>query len=223
MKIFTKIVFFILLACTCVHAQELLNDMKETSTPVLNEELRKLRKSNSTVRGSISGGTTDQVLSKASDSDYDTTWVDMPSGAITGEVRIWSTGTPPTGWLICDGSAVSQATYSALYAVIGTTYGNPGGGNFNLPDMKGKVPVGYNAAETEFDALGETGGSKVPALLAHTHAVDLSGSSTGSGYMRITGAGGVGPSSYNALSAQSGSQTAGNLQPYITLNYIIKT
>jgi len=63
---------------------------------------------------------------------------------ITGQVMDWAGSSAPTGWLLCDGSAVSQTTYAALYAVIGVTYGDPGGGNFNLPDFRGRVTMGVN-------------------------------------------------------------------------------
>ncbi len=55
----------------------------------------------------------------------------------------------PNGWLLCFGQNISQSTYSALFAIIGTTYGNPCGGNFTLPDLRGRV----NAA---LDSLGGT-------------------------------------------------------------------
>jgi len=84
----------------------------------------------------------------------------------------------PTGFLICDGAAVSRVTYSVLFSVIGTTYGAGNGSTtFNLPNLKGKVPVGLDAAQTEFDALGEAGGEKTHTLTtaelaAHGHTQD---------------------------------------------------
>lgn len=93
-----------------------------------------------------------------------------------GEMTIWGTSTAPTGWLICDGSAVSRSTYSALFGVLSTTYGvGDGSTTFNLPNLKGRVPVGRDASQTEFDTIGETGGSKTNALgvsnlPAHTHS-----------------------------------------------------
>jgi microcystin-dependent protein len=95
-----------------------------------------------------------------------------------GEITMWATSTAPTGWLIADGSAISRSTYSALFGVLSTTYGvGDGSTTFNLPNLKGRVPVGRDASQTEFDTLGETGGSKTSALVvanlpAHTHTVD---------------------------------------------------
>lgn len=95
-----------------------------------------------------------------------------------GEITMWATSTAPTGWLIADGSAISRSTYSALWGVLGTSYGaGDGSTTFNLPNLKGRFPVGRDATQVEFDTLGETGGSKTSALVvanlpAHTHIVD---------------------------------------------------
>lgn len=94
-----------------------------------------------------------------------------------GGVQLWTTNTAPTGWLLCDGTAVNRTTYAALFAVIGTTYGTGDGSTtFNLPNFKGRIPVGRDAAQTEFDTLNETGGSKTHTLSAsempsHTHDI----------------------------------------------------
>ena len=101
-----------------------------------------------------------------------------------GEMTIWGTSTAPTGWLICDGSAVSRSTYSALFGVLSTTYGvGDGSTTFNLPNLKGRVPVGRDATQSEFDTLAETGGSKTSALTsgnlpAHTHTASSTSSSS---------------------------------------------
>jgi microcystin-dependent protein len=102
-----------------------------------------------------------------------------------GSVLPFAGAAAPSGFLLCDGTAVSRATYAALFAVIGTTYGvGNGTTTFNLPNLKGRIPVGLDAAQTEFDALAETGGAKTHALStaemashthsgpAHTHAID---------------------------------------------------
>jgi microcystin-dependent protein len=73
--------------------------------------------------------------------------------------------TAPTGWLLCDGTAVSRTTYSDLFAITSTTYGvGDGSTTFNLPNLKGRVPVGLDTSQTEFDVLGETGGAKTHTL-----------------------------------------------------------
>lgn len=85
----------------------------------------------------------------------------------------------PSGWLLCDGSTVSQSTYSDLYALVTTLY-NTGGeaaGFFRLPNLKGRVPVGRDSGDTSFDTMGETGGAKTHTLTtsempAHTHIQD---------------------------------------------------
>lgn len=119
----------------------------------------------------------------------------LPSGLIL----VYSAAAAPTGWLLCDGSNVSRSTYAALFAVIGTTYGaGDGSTTFGLPNLKGRVVVGRDAAQTEFDALAETGGAKTHTLTtaelashshsdgtlaaasagAHTHAIQTQGTAS---------------------------------------------
>lgn len=104
-----------------------------------------------------------------------------------GVMDMWPTGSPPTGWLICNGQAVSRTTYAALFGVIGIVYG-PGDGSttFNLPNFKGRVPVGFDSAQTEFNALGKLFGEKTHLLTlaespSHVHAAgSLATGSSGS-------------------------------------------
>ena len=73
-----------------------------------------------------------------------------------GVVEMFAGATAPTGYLICDGAAISRTTYAALFAIIGTTYGAGNGSTtFNIPNLKGKVAVGRDASQTEFDVLGK--------------------------------------------------------------------
>lgn len=96
----------------------------------------------------------------------------------TGSIQAFVATTPPTGWLLCDGTAVSRATYATLFALISTTYGaGDTTTTFNLPNLKGKVIVGVDASQTEFDAIAETGGEKTHVLTTgelatHTHVQD---------------------------------------------------
>jgi len=62
-----------------------------------------------------------------------------------GEVKMWATNTAPTGYLECDGAAVSRTTYAALFAVIGTAWGaGDGSTTFNVPEMRGEFPRGWD-------------------------------------------------------------------------------
>ena len=84
----------------------------------------------------------------------------------------------PSGYLLCDGAAVSRTTYSDLFAVVSTKYGvGDGSTTFNLPNLKGRLPVGLDAAISDFDDRGKTGGEKTHVLAtaeipAHTHVQD---------------------------------------------------
>lgn len=99
---------------------------------------------------------------------------------LVGEIIAYGGGTAPTGWLICNGSAVSRATYAALFAVLSDTYGvGDGSTTFNLPDLAGRGPFGADGSHPR----GETGGLEQITLttgnlpghthtIAHTHAID---------------------------------------------------
>jgi microcystin-dependent protein len=150
-----------------------------------------------------------------------------------GCIQIYAGSTAPTGWLICDGSAVSRTTYANLFAVIGTTYGSGDGSTtFNVPNLKGTVPVGLDSSDTDFDTLGETGGSKYLQQHYHdyikwydqnTSADSASGQSTHR--LAITANGGQASSAKNyhtgSVNTSVTTGNSGNLQPYIVMNYII--
>lgn len=144
---------------------------------------------------------------------------------IPGEIRMWSGSTVPTGWLLCDGSAVNRTTYAALYAITNTTYGAGNGtSTFNLPNFKGRVPVGYDSSQTEFDALGETGGAKTHTLTeaqipSHSHPLTFVNTTGVNGYIPLGSSG----TSYGGNTGNTGGgQAHNNLQPYLTVQYIIK-
>lgn len=86
----------------------------------------------------------------------------MPAGCI----QMYGGSAAPTGFLLCDGGAVSRASYAALFAVVGTTYGaGDGSTTFNVPDLRQKFPLGKAASGTG-NTLGGTGGA-----IDHTHSV----------------------------------------------------
>lgn len=82
-----------------------------------------------------------------------------------GSIFMWPTNSAPTGFLLCDGTAVSRTTYATLFALIGTTFGvGDGSTTFNLPNFKQRMPIGRDAGQAACDTIGETGGS-----FNHTH------------------------------------------------------
>ncbi|WP_052466148.1 phage tail protein [Beduini massiliensis] len=93
--------------------------------------------------------------------------------------------TAPNGYLLCQGQAVSRTTYSNLFNVIGTIYGSGDGSTtFNLPDLRGRVPVGKDDRDTDLKTLGNKGGEKAHTLTAqempsHNHSATLTINSGG--------------------------------------------
>jgi len=155
----------------------------------------------------------------------------------------------PPGWLLCDGSAVSRTTYADLFAAIGTTFGAGNGSTtFNVPNLKGRMPVGIDTAQTEFDTRGETGGQKTVTLTAaqsgspaHAHSLPGHTFNWGTGYPSNTvyaanaiATAGSPPSNNlttrqnffnqsNNSTAVGASQAHENMPPYMAMHYCIKT
>jgi microcystin-dependent protein len=112
---------------------------------------------------------TDSIATKL---DASEATVLSPPGSIT--LFAWSSA--PSGWLLCQGQAVSRTTYAALFAVIGTTYGAGNGSTtFTVPNLKGRVPVGLDSGDASFNALGETGGAKTHTLTSAQSGVPAHG------------------------------------------------
>lgn len=107
------------------------------------------------------------VYFKSTGVTSNTGWIDLATAAGTtaalpaGTLTAFAGATPPSGWLICDGSAISRTTYSTLFGVVGTTYGaGDGSTTFNLPDLRGRVPVGSAASggHPDVSTLGNNDG-----------------------------------------------------------------
>ena len=118
--------------------------------------------------------------------------MDLVVTRLVGEIKMWAGDTVPYGWLLCDGSEVSKTEYPYLYASIGDLWGTPNSSsNFKLPDLTGRVPVGYNAADTDttetFGQVGATGGAR--GAWYHTHTIGSSGAHSHASQGRMEGSG----------------------------------
>jgi microcystin-dependent protein len=115
----------------------------------------------------------------------------LPSGMLT----MTAADTAPSGWLLCNGSAISRTTYADLFTAIGTTYGvGDGSTTFNIPDLRGRVPAGTDSGNASFNALGVTGGqaavtltSAQSGLPAHSHGASSSNDDTDHSHSGSTG------------------------------------
>lgn len=158
-----------------------------------------------------------------------------------GMISAYAGSSAPEGWLLCDGRAVNRADHPALFLAIGTTYGTGNGSStFSLPNLAGRVPAGRDAAQTEFATLGQTGGAKTHTLTAAqmpSHLHDFAGGNSfswgpgGDVHAPINAVAGGGSLNYlhtnqhgfNKTKTTGSGQAHNNLQPYLTLHFIIKT
>jgi len=142
-----------------------------------------------------------------------------------GSVSAYAGSSTPSGWLLCDGSAVSRTTYAALFTAIGITYGaGDSSTTFNIPDLRDRFPLGKG---TTFTSLATTGGATTKNL-AHTHSVPYQGygvnypQSANDGTL-VTRADNSGNATTSPTSGSGGSASQDIMNPYIVLNWIIKT
>lgn len=152
---------------------------------------------------------------------------------LVGEIRLWPTGDPPPGWLICDGSTLAVADYPELHQTIFWIYGGYTGeeDQFNIPDLRGRVPVGLDTSKSQFDGYGETGGEishtlTINEMPNHNHTINYNpGGVVGASQYVLASQSNANnnPSYGGAINSAGGGQPHNNLQPYITLNFIIYT
>jgi microcystin-dependent protein len=157
------------------------------------------------------------------------------------EIRIFPFNFAPKGWAWCDGQLLPLSQNTALFSLLGTTYGGNGKSNFALPDLQGSAPMhpGQGPGLSLHD-LGEQGGSQNVTLLqseipSHSHALrassddgDLKAPSSARVLARSIGGfayqssnAGLQPMSAAALAPAGGDQPHNNMQPYLTFYFNI--
>lgn len=157
------------------------------------------------------------------------------------EIRIFPFNFAPKGWAWCDGQLMPISQNTALFSLLGTTYGGDGKSSFGLPDLQGSAPMfwGQGPGLSLYD-IGQTGGSQTVTLLeseipSHAHgmlaATDIADQNTpgsnrvltvsnnGSAY--APGNSPVVAMSTNALAPAGGDQPHNNMQPYLTFYFCI--
>lgn len=156
----------------------------------------------------------------------------VPAGTVLATGR----STAPSGYLMCDGAAVSRTTYADLFTAIGTAYGaGDGSTTFNLPDLRGRVPMGEDPGGSIVffsRTLGEINGTEFHTLTeaqipSHTHAVNhtqLDNTSATGAAERVRTIHGDGSGSQNRATNPTGGGGAHyNMPPYQVVNYMVKT
>lgn len=148
---------------------------------------------------------------------------------LLGSIILFAGNFAPRGWAFCDGSLLPISQNSALFAIIGTTYGGDGVQTFALPDLRGRAPIAPGAGPGLSNRnLGETGGAESTVLTAnqlpaHTHAIEaVSGDAVQDGPRAI----GVrrGTRTAPATTAVTGTSAAvPTISPFLAINYIIAT
>jgi microcystin-dependent protein len=155
----------------------------------------------------------------------------------TGAMLMWLTDVPPAGWLLCDGQTVSRTTYAPLFGVIGTSFGGGDGSTtFNLPDLRGRVPLGKDnmgglsagrVTDPSGSALGGAGGEEKHTLSlaeipAHSHYIDANDKTGGPNGWVVDMNGDALIDRTATTATAGGSGPHNNLQPYLVVNYIVK-
>jgi microcystin-dependent protein len=157
------------------------------------------------------------------------------------EIRIFPFNFAPKGWAWCDGQLMPLSQNTALFSLLGTTYGGNGKSNFALPDLQGRAPMhpGQGPGLSLHD-LGETGGSETVTLLeseipAHSHALRASSDDgdlkapastrvlarSTNGFLYQNSTSGLQSMSTQALAPAGGDAPHNNLQPYLTFYFCI--
>jgi microcystin-dependent protein len=151
-----------------------------------------------------------------------------------GQILLIGWDWAPRGWALCNGQLMSIPQYSALFSLLGTTYGGNGTTTFGLPDLRGRVPVHQGAGPgLNPRVMGESSGEESVTLLsanlpAHNHPIMVSSQGPGRAGGNFLGAGGItngGPNdlilSPTTIGLTGNNVPHDNMQPYLVMNYII--
>lgn len=181
-------------------------------------------------------GTGDGIGISSNGKIYRTTFVPV------GSLQLYGGSSTPTGWLSCDGSEVSRTDYADLFTAIGTTYGvGDGSTTFELPDLRGSVPVGYGTGSGLSNrSMGDVGGEESHVLTtdeipSHSHTMQVNSSDGTSdvptnlyiaknsdGVTHYHGSGSGDYLNSGAITATGGGSSHNNMPPFVVINYIIK-
>jgi microcystin-dependent protein len=157
-----------------------------------------------------------------------------------GEIRMFGFNFAPRGWLLCNGQVLSISQYTALFSLLGTTYGGNGTSTFALPNLESRVAIhqGQGSGLSPY-VIGQEGGTESVTLLStqmpqHNHTVatnngagttsrpsgEFLARSTDNAYAAATDATTL---SAAAIGQTGGSQPHNNIQPFLTVNFCIAT
>jgi microcystin-dependent protein len=157
------------------------------------------------------------------------------------EIRIFPFNFAPKGWAFCDGQVLPLSQNTALFSLLGTTYGGDGKSNFALPNLQGSAPMFYGQGPgLSLHDIGETGGSDTVSLLeseipSHPHSLmadargaNLNNPSPSNALARstpqqiyTTPPAPLTPLADQTIAPAGGDQPHNNLMPYLTLNFCI--
>jgi len=163
------------------------------------------------------------------------------SDQFVAEIRIFPFNFPPTGWAFCDGQLMPLSQNTALFSLLGTTYGGDGKSTFALPNLQGNAPMQPGQGQgLSLRDLGEMSGSETVTLLvsempAHTHSMmavsqpgdladptgrSIARASAGNPFQSTTNQNVV-KMAFQAIAPTGGSLPHNNMQSYLTLNFCI--
>jgi microcystin-dependent protein len=156
-----------------------------------------------------------------------------------GECRLVGFNFPPSGWLMCQGQLISIAENPTLFQLIGTTYGGDGQQTFGMPDLQGRVPIHQGVNQNTSFPIGQKAGVETVLLstgqlASHTHPLQASGSNGTSNAPQNNALAanptlvyfGPNPAPIRAMNPLAityagGSLAHNNLQPYLTMTWVI--